>query len=218
MRAYTLAQLKTRIRRRADEENSKFIGDPELLDYINESYADLWDLLVSRNEHYYVKYSNFNLVSNTQIYNLPTDFFKVMGVDYVLSSTDAITLKPFMFNERNKDYLSQGVGSEFLRYSILGNTITFSPSPSSTSQITVWYVPSAPILNDDTQVVDGVNGYEKYIIVDCAIKCLEKAETDTTNLMIERKKIIDDIKENSANRDVAEPYRVTDVRNERYRR
>ena len=42
----TLADLRNRARRRSDMVSSQFVSDTELLDFINASYAELYDLLM----------------------------------------------------------------------------------------------------------------------------------------------------------------------------
>ena len=49
-----LSQLQLEVRRRSDMENSQFVKDAELTNYINQSYTELYDLLVSIYEDYYV--------------------------------------------------------------------------------------------------------------------------------------------------------------------
>ena len=49
-----LTQLQLEVRRRSDMENSQFIKDVELTTYINQSYVELYDLLVSIYEDYFV--------------------------------------------------------------------------------------------------------------------------------------------------------------------
>ena len=92
MASVTLLELRNRSRQRADMVNSKFVTDAELNTYINASYAELYDLLIaSRGENYFVLSYNFTTSINQDTYALPADFYKLMGVDFVTSSTQAIT-------------------------------------------------------------------------------------------------------------------------------
>jgi len=51
----TLSQLRTRCKQQADMENSTFISDTELNNYINESIEELRDILIKNfGEDYYV--------------------------------------------------------------------------------------------------------------------------------------------------------------------
>ena len=77
-----LEQLRVACRQRADMVNSTFITDAELNSYINASYFELYDLLVQKyGNDYYVQEYYFNLVGNQSRYDLPEDFFKLLGVD-----------------------------------------------------------------------------------------------------------------------------------------
>ena len=57
----TLAQLITRSRRRADQENSEFCTDAEVVDYINEAIAELHEMMVNEYEIYYLSSYSYTL-------------------------------------------------------------------------------------------------------------------------------------------------------------
>ena len=97
----TLADIKNRARRRADMVNSQFISDAELLDFINASYAELYDLIVQTYEDYFVTSTTFTLTSSDAgVYTLPSNFYKLKGVDYELGG-NYTTIYPFKWNTRN---------------------------------------------------------------------------------------------------------------------
>ena len=54
MATFTEATLRSRARRMADMENSTFVSDAEIRDYINSAYAELYDLVIEKYEDYYV--------------------------------------------------------------------------------------------------------------------------------------------------------------------
>jgi hypothetical protein len=83
-----LSDLRTLVRQRADQENSQFVTDEELRQYINRGYAELYDLLVTNatSEDYFLNSSTVTLVSGTQTYDLPADFYKLRGVDLNMGS------------------------------------------------------------------------------------------------------------------------------------
>lgn len=216
MSVQTLAQLRTAVRQRADMVNSTFITDSELNGYINNSIAELYDLILQKyGNDYFVSSSNFNLVSGTDSYTLPADFLKLIGVDLALASNDFITLKPFMFSERNR-YTSTSLrgyyGASFYRYRLRGNNIIFNPIPNVTNQITVWYVPRPTTLTSDSDTFDGYNGWEEYVIVDAAIKCLQKEESDVSVLLAQKKALEVRIEEAAGNRDAGFSPRIVDTR------
>ena len=201
----TLANLRTEVRRRADMETSQFVKDAELNSYINQSIAELYDLLVQKfGNEYFFSTNTFNLVNGQAAYNLPTDFLKLLAVDIQLANGEFNTIKRFELNERNRynSTILRGVyGSSWMRYHITGNQIRFAPTPQSTELIQIFYVPRPTQLSSDSDTFDGYNGWEEYVIVDGAIKCGMKEETDVTALLVTKESLKKRIEEAAGNRD-----------------
>ena len=199
--------------------NSGFVQDPKLNDYINKSIAELYDLLITKyGEEYWTNTEPYKINTNgtENTYLLPSDFFKAIGVDLVLSSSQSVTIKPFAFNERNRftnSYIySWGLdGVVRARYKLINNKIKFIPNPDNSMSIDIWYIPHAPILVDDADEFDGFNGWEEYVIVDAAIKMKDKEEADTTKLEKRLSKLELRINNSSGNRDAGHGDRVADV-------
>lgn len=219
MRTFTLAQIMQKSRERADKVGSGFIKNTELVGYINESYSALYDLLVSAYDNdYYMKATPYQLttIGQQQMYDLPGDFYKLRGIDLTIGSSEKLTLRQFQWNERNKyqqgTYWSALVGNFGPRYKLIENKIAFYPAPDAGYNLDIWYIPHCPILNNDADAVNGVNGWEEFIIIDAAIKMLAKEESDTSELTREKLLITARIKEMSENRDAGESFRVSDVR------
>lgn len=59
-RSRTLAELETFIRREADMVNSAFVSSDEVRDYINESWAQLYDRVCLFDQEYYLRYVDFS--------------------------------------------------------------------------------------------------------------------------------------------------------------
>jgi hypothetical protein len=204
----TLLELRTRSRQRADMVNSRFISDSELNYLINASVAELYDLLIAnRDENYYIDSDTFTTSAGDSEYDLPADFYKLMGVDLVNGSSDSVTLKAFKWQERNRSI----TGVEELRYQIRNNTLKFIPTPSSGKSIKVWYVPRPTALSLDADTFDGINGFEEYVIIDAAIKMRVKEESPVQELMLEKQMMEKRILKSCQGRDSTEPPRVIDV-------
>jgi hypothetical protein len=216
MASVTLLSFRNQIRQRANMVNSTFVSDSELNGYINNSIAELYDILVQKyGNEYYATSSTFNLVSGTESYSLPATFFKMLGVDLLLAGNDYATLKPHMFSERNKyrqTILRGPYGGSFLRYRIQDNLIFFSPIPSTTDQIRLWFVPRPTTLSADGDTYDDINGWGEYIIVDGSIKCLQKEESDVSALMMQKQALVKRVEEAAGNRDAGFSYRIADTR------
>lgn len=217
MATFTLAQLKTLVRQRADIENSNHIQDEELTNYINGSISELYDILIQKyGSEYFLSSNTFALVNGTGEYNLPADFFKLIGVDLQLTTTsDWVTIKRFDFQERNRYSASvlRGVyGSPLVRYHVQGSKLVFQPTPTDTNNIKLWYVPTPVSLSLDADTFSGYNGWEEYVIVDAAIKCMEKQELDTSALQLRKNMLIQRIESAAGNRDANFGPRITDTR------
>lgn len=217
-RTITLLQLKTQSRLRADKVGSGFIQNDELVSYINSSACELYDLLVGAyGNDYFLDSHTFSTVNNTSDYDLPADFYKMAGIDYLIGPQEALTLKPYQFNERNRyrigTYWNAIVGAGGPRYKLNPTTISFLPVPDGVYNMELWYVPSCPKLVSDSDTFDGVNGWEEFIIIDAAIKMLQKEESDTSLLEKQKMAIIGRINQMAENRDAGQSFRVTDVNN-----
>lgn len=214
--AITLLELRNKTRERADQENSSFVSDSELNGYINSSAAELWDLLL---EAYGSNYGvttpyQFTTVSGQNMYDLPENFYDLIGVDVKFDDNKWQTVDKFNFNERNR-YQDLGtwtvLGLPSIRYRIVGNKIMFSPTPDASTQIQIWYRPVSTILVNDSDELDDLNQYSEYIITDAAIKCMQKEESDVSILAAQKQALAQRIIDKAENRDASKPNSVTDI-------
>jgi cytochrome c-type biogenesis protein CcmH/NrfF len=213
----TLAQLRTLVRQEGDFVNSQFVTDQELNSYINQSYYELYDLMVQKyGDDYFVNppYS-FSTDGTTYLFPLPSDFYKLVGVDLALAnSTDSyVTLHRFNFSDRNRyavPNFQSFYGVTNLRYRLNADNIWLTPTPSQGQTIRLWYVPRLTELVADGDVADGVSGWLEYVVIDAAIKAKDKEESDTSVLMARKQAMIQRIEAAAENRDAANPMTVAD--------
>lgn len=227
----SLGSLRLQAQQKADRVNSNFVTKPEWNTYINQSAKELYDLLITVYEDYYLAAPYiFQTTGNQTEYDLPDGilsgvdsvqtkpFYKLMGVDLGLANNNnaRVTVHKFDFIERNR-YVYPNITSTFLgvfnmRYRIMGNKIKFIPTPASGQYITLWYIPRLASLLKDTDVLDGVSGWTEYVIVDAAIKALQKEESDVSVLMAEKMAIKQRIEETATNRDAGQPDTISNTR------
>jgi len=216
----TLQELRSQSRDRADMKHSQFVTDSELNDYINASIAELHDILIQAyGEEYSVKSSTFTTSGSAESYALSTiiadnDFYKLKGIDAQLNGNLWTTLYPFNFNERNK-YQTTGqfsyLGVTSLRYRIVGSNVNFTPTPDNGTAMRIWYSPVATKLTQDTDQLDDLNQYAEYVVVDAAIKMLQKEESDVSVLFAQKQALKRRIEEAANNRDAAMGESISDV-------
>jgi hypothetical protein len=201
MASVTLSALISRIRQRSDNEHSgsSFVTDAELTRLINVSYAELYGHLV--------RYSMNTVESLTTItatgaasYSLASDFFSLISV-YRVSGDNRLRLE----RHSNRHRLGATPSGDASTYRIINNTIEFYPRPSGGTYEVV-YLPICGELVDGTDTVDGVLGWEEYLVIDCAIHILDKEESDTKNLRQDRAVILQRIQDEAAAAEMNESW------------
>lgn len=216
----TVGNLKLEILQRINKENSPFYTDQEMNSMISQSYKELWDILAQKfgDDYFVATPYTYTTGQNVQLYPLPVDFKALLGVEVSLNPTDPnswITLKRFEFIQRNlwnfpNVYTFYGITN--LRYRINGNNLMLVPITQAGQTLRIWYVPRPNQLINDTDKVDGVAGWEEYIVADVAIKALAKEESDVQVFALQKAALLARIESAAENRDIGEAQTVSDVR------
>jgi hypothetical protein len=164
MRSVAVQQLALQVRQRADlsgqqnafgSNSGGNITDTEMLAMLNASYAELWDILTEKfGENYSFNTYNLPIAQGTYDYQLPFDFFKLLGVDLALDNTlqNWSQIKPYTLKDRNlfsyplQPYLAYP-GWQNIRYMVQGQIIDFQPKLGPfPGNVRVWYIPACPTL------------------------------------------------------------------------
>jgi len=227
----SLQELRTLAQLRADRLDSNFVTLPEWNSLINQSYFELYDLLVQKyGDDYFVASPLTIALTTSAFYDLPNGtnhdgaapFYKLLGVDLCLNSAANawITLSKFNFIGRNRyiypQLTTQLLGTGGLKYRIVGNQIEFIPQPAGGQSFRLWYIPRMTQLLQETDMCDGVSGWTEYIIVDAAIKALQKEESDVSVLMAQKAALMRRIEAAAENRDAGQPETISDTRGDVY--
>jgi hypothetical protein len=219
----TLSDLQTAVRSRADMIGSKFVTDPELVVFINSSMQTFYDMLIDAIEDYNVSTSNFTLTSSDNgVKALPTDFYKLRGLDDITDTDNPRTVRKFNWNERNEFSLRQialvyDTHSDVM-YRINGSNLIFEPPANAAKPYKLWYYPLPTLLVNPGDTFDSINGWHEFVVLDAAIKCLDKEESDSSSLKQERQMHIQRINNMKQSRDEGLPEKISRVRNRRRNR
>ena len=189
----TLANLRTLARLEADFVNSQFFSDSDVNLLINRSADQFYNLVVASDEDYYRSSSTISLVSGTDSYTLPADFFKVARVRAQIGSSPNFYEEILRFNDSERDY-----------YSISAATIP-------TMTVLLEYIPARADLVNDSDTMDFINGFDELVITDAAIKMKDREESDTNVLMTRKNELINQLEATIKDRDMANPSVTTDV-------
>lgn len=219
----TLEQIRNAAKDRADMVNSEFISDETWNQYINQSAFELYDLLITvyGNDYHVADPHSFTADGSNRFFELPENFYKALGIDLQLgASQDSwVTLKMFKFNERNKfavPNMQTLVGATNLRYRLNGNNIMFNVVPSGGQQFRLWFIPKMELLTSDDDELEGISGWDEYVIVDAAIKAMQKEESDVQVLMVQKQALIQRINSTAENRDAGDSQCVSDTSDRGY--
>lgn len=224
--ATTLASLSQQVRERADMQNSQFVSAEEVNLYINNSAWELYDIVTSRFEDQFIYLDPLTglppvySVADTALnyFTLPTNFYKLRGVD---RQQDAnmdtwFTLAKWNFAERN-NFISRGLrsywGSSTAKYRVLGSNVWILPQSDASGTYRLWYIPKMIEMTTLQNLDPSIEMWSEYIVVDAAIKCLIKEESDTSMLMAIKGQLLARIEAMSANRDAGAPETIANVRN-----
>lgn len=221
-RSVSLATIRQRVRRRAGIEGEvTCFPDSDLNDEINESLANLYDVIRKAfGSDYFQSTSTIAATAGIATYSLPADFLSLESIDVTFAGGITASVFRYMQAERNMYKAVPWVtptmsGSSMSQtfYRLVGSNITFIPTPTSAMTFTMVYVQTAPRLISDADTFDGINGWEEFIALDAAIRILLKdGESDLIKRLEDRlaqatQRVIDLAHE----RDSGEPDHVPDV-------
>lgn len=231
-----LGNIRLYAKQRANRVGSKFVTDPEWNRYITESRKALYDILIQKfgNDYYMATPYCFITTGVDQLYPLPNGrdqvsvlnkagdntpakaFYKSMLVEVALNPNDPnswVTLRKYMRIQQNlwnypNVYTFRGVTN--LRYRFTGDSIQLVPQTQQGQYVRLWYAPRPKAMLLDVDMVDGVSGWEQYIVCDAARKALAKEESPTNDIETEIAMLMKRIEEAAENRDIGEPETVSD--------
>ncbi len=232
-----LSQIRLQAMQRADRVNSNFLTLPEWNQNINKAMFELYDLLITVYEDYYLappiqfvangtQYlfplpngsNQFLDANNPAVTITPPPFYKLLGVDLALNNAvnAYVTVNKFNFIDRNRfvypNTASTIYGVFNLQYRVMGSNIEFIPTPAGGQALRLWYIPRMTELLQDTDTTNqGISGWIEYVIVRAAKYALDKEESDTSRLTEELLFLKGRIEESAANRDAGQPDTISDT-------
>lgn len=222
----TLGNLRLEAQQRCNKEYSQFYTTQEWNSMISQSYKELYDIIIQKfGDDYYMKtpytYTTSGVIDpnyQAQVFPLPGDFYKLFLCEVALNANDPnswVTLRQYQRIQQNlwnfpNVYTFYGITN--LRYRLTGTQLQIVPIASAGQTIRIWYAPRPNQLIYDTDTIDGISGWEEYIIVDACCKAMVKEESLETALGFNQQKqaLLKRIEEVAENRNIAEPQTVSD--------
>lgn len=204
----TVAEIALRIRQRTDNEHSTsdFVDPTELIGLIDVHYKELYGLLVRFRQH---QTENIQTITATGAATYAVDSHYAIVAVFRVDGTNRITLGKHDWRFK-QDPSIVGLAST---YRIANGAIEFAPVPA-TGTYEIRYIPRPTVLDDDADIVDGVLGWEEYIVYAGARDVYTKeGNLDAAGSMESgRQRMEDRIKTEAANEEMTQSNRIQDVR------
>lgn len=203
----TLLTVRTSCKQQSDNVGQSFVSDPEWNGFIQSAYQELYGKIVEAFGNAYFSQGSTGYTFTTDgindHYALPDGsgaspaFFKLLGVDVRVTTNQYVGLKPFAFADRN-------------RWSLFNGGI-----PMAGQTIRILYVPRLTVPTLDVDTIDGVNGWEDYIVCKACMMALAKEESDVSVFVARLAALEQRLNSEIENRDAGMPATIVDTQDRR---
>jgi hypothetical protein len=215
-RTRTLAELRAEVRDRADMENAPHITDTQITRYVNQSIARLWNKITQLDASSFFDDGTTTLAAGSSTVTLPANFWRLSELPVLCTSGDTTwRLRRLQLGDLASVWEETGRPTH---YRVDTGGLSVFPTPESSVDVTLFYITAPAQLSADADTFDGRAGWEEWVVLDAAVKCIMKEEGDASGLVAEREAIWADIEAAVRTPDMSEPRRVQDVEDVRDRR
>lgn len=162
-----LVTLRTRVRDRSDTENeTQRFTDARINDYVNEGIAQFHARVLRARGQGFAEVSTFITTSiGVEIYALPAQLLELVKV---YTKIDGVERVLETYEEFDTNYMSDpgswGLYRDPSHYRIIGDNISLRPTPSEVRIVNIKYIATAVKLVADSNTVDGIDGFEEFIV------------------------------------------------------
>ena len=177
----TLKAMQLAVRNRGNWPREA-ISDAQLTLWINEACQKFYSMVAAVDPLRYVSTGSTTVVSGTKEYDLPSDFFRMLGVSVQDSSTEGYSqIERYNFEERYDEATSTAASTRYIVHGEDqdgGHTIELQPTPTWDGTLRLEYVKTFTRLTNSDSMMDTINGVGKeWIISDAAMKASVAAGT-----------------------------------------
>lgn len=181
----TRAQLIQSLLVRGGYERSSSITPAVAGELINDALEESYNLIVEKWDDYYTIASPaISVVSGTDTYALPDDFYKLRKVEILVSgvASDPNARWGRLYPINVDDTHTHTHGRRYKYRLVLGNVILV-PSPQSNETVRVFYIPAGPQLELDTDTVQFDTPVEQKLVLHIALRdCYQRQDLPTQDI------------------------------------
>lgn len=192
-----------------------FIPDAEFNSYINASLAEFHEIIVRNDVRFYLTSSQFTPTAGQQgVVPLPSDFMVADGLERSLdgSGNPGSWANVPKYQWRDRNYAAglayTGFGPPLVAYNIAANNLMLQPALNAAGRFQLWYYPTSPALVNDSDTFDDQRYWYEFVVVDVAIKALQKEESDTSLLQGQKQLLKQRIELMGSDRDFSTPEQI----------
>lgn len=226
-RLRTRGDIKAQARFHADYDAtpSSFASEAELDIEYDQSVADLWQLLVDADPERYSTTTTITTASGETSYVVPDDFMNLVAV-WRMRGNDRYWVCRFDEMGRTQGpglpdlLLDHGPPVRVVGQGVDGSAsrLEFDYAPGPGISYEVRYNPAPPFTTDDGDQLDGVAGWEQWVVYDLAVKLKNREEGDPSALMAERARLEARIADLAIKRFIGRAHYIKDTRHASRRR
>jgi hypothetical protein len=226
-----LQDLITLALQRSNQESSGIFGPSELTTYINNSLAELYDILTTTYEDYDSHIYLSTLTGASNVIPLFSAVNKVRLVEFQYmsgniggassaTSDNYYPIQMFMMPQRNQYgntpiniFLPYALAR--ITYRVMGQEIIIEPVASCAGNYRIWYTQKwQNLINLTDYLPENIDtqAWSEYAIVDCCIKMFDKMNVENTGFRQEKAELKDRIVSAAKNRMTGGPKRMFNAR------
>jgi hypothetical protein len=118
-------------------------------------YSEFNGIIIDSGMRMFEKTDTLTTIAGTGVYQVPSDFLSMVGVDYLQSDGQRIELEPMLAQERNY-FTGTNSSAWAVAYELIGQNITLWPQPPAGQTYHVVYVPQPADISDapDVKIID----------------------------------------------------------------
>jgi hypothetical protein len=205
MAAISLATLRLRVQQLGNYENSARFTTAFLNDQINAALVELYELMSSTHEGYFDTTATVTTIAATDAVSLPSNFWRLRGVDMLQSTGLYSELRQVAIGERNR-YAASGCPSGYR--TAAGGTrgqLVLYPTPDAVYTLRLVYEPTCPLLVADGDTVEDYNGLADYVVTGALLRCDRREQRPLAEREAELERIKRRVVSSATERRAAEP-------------
>ena len=195
-RTITRVALRSKIRLRGElgDDNSLYWTSAMLNDWIDDSWARLYDILATADPERFLSSSNVSVVSGTGSYACPADFYRELAlwVPEPNADSDYIQLERIKYEELFTvgDPTTEKADTY---YYVRGGYIYLHPTPSWTATAIFKYIAAPAALAGDSSTIDSVNLWTDWLVLDVLHMCaLREKDVELAREFAKQRRIVEE--------------------------